>query len=341
MPQQEYQLHLKGYVGGSDFDRNYVDYVLAQNEDKPVKVLIDSLGGSLATALSIASAFKGHGDVSVHFVGMNASAATVASLGATHITMDSSAMYLVHKCSAEFFEWGDLNADQLAQVVDQCEAAIRDLNKLDNNIASMYSDKCRKPKAELLDLMKAGGWLSAKEALDWGFVDEVTDFNEEKPVLTDALASAMTEAGLPIPNMPTADKEGAFSRFLAALTSWFKSKSEEQAENTEELHINNAKTVIMNQSYALLGKVLEVEDFAVGEGGVTLSTGQMQAIEDALAQRDEHNAELTRQVEALRAVPAEKSQAVVDDNSQHTAGSVFDEFVQTVNNAKALFNLVP
>ena len=44
MPQPNYNLHLKGYVGGCDFDRNYVDYVLAKNKDKPVHVLIDSLG---------------------------------------------------------------------------------------------------------------------------------------------------------------------------------------------------------------------------------------------------------------------------------------------------------
>lgn len=72
-----------GYVGGYDFDRSYVDYILGQNKDKEVNVLIDSLGSSLATALSIASAFRNHGYVNVHFVGMNASAATIASLGAS------------------------------------------------------------------------------------------------------------------------------------------------------------------------------------------------------------------------------------------------------------------
>ena len=54
---QNYHLHLKGFVGGYDFDKNYVDYVLNKNAGKPVNVLIDSLGGSLATALSIASFF--------------------------------------------------------------------------------------------------------------------------------------------------------------------------------------------------------------------------------------------------------------------------------------------
>lgn len=36
MPQTKYNLHLKGYVGGYDFDRDYVDYVLARNEGKSV-----------------------------------------------------------------------------------------------------------------------------------------------------------------------------------------------------------------------------------------------------------------------------------------------------------------
>ena len=53
-----YNLHLKGFVGGADFDRNYVDFVLAQNSEQSVSVLIDSPGDSLATALFIASAFR-------------------------------------------------------------------------------------------------------------------------------------------------------------------------------------------------------------------------------------------------------------------------------------------
>ena len=53
-----YILHLKGFVGVADFDRNYLGFVLAQNSEQSVSVLIDSPGDSLATALSIASAFR-------------------------------------------------------------------------------------------------------------------------------------------------------------------------------------------------------------------------------------------------------------------------------------------
>lgn len=103
MSKTAYHISLKGYVGGFDFDRSDLDAVLAENEGKRVNVLIDSLGGSLATGLSISAAFRNHGDVAVHFVGLNASAATIASLGAAHISIDTGGMYLVHKCSTAFF----------------------------------------------------------------------------------------------------------------------------------------------------------------------------------------------------------------------------------------------
>ena len=58
MPKTAYNISLKGYVGGADFDRTTVDKNLAQNEGKRVNVLIDSLGGSLATGMSISAAFR-------------------------------------------------------------------------------------------------------------------------------------------------------------------------------------------------------------------------------------------------------------------------------------------
>ena len=304
MPQTKYNLHLKGYVGGYDFDRDYVDYVLAKNEGKPVHVLIDSLGGSLATALSIASAFKRHGDVTVHFVGMNASAATIASLGARHISIDASAMYLVHKCS--------------------------------------------KPEADLLDLMRVGGWLTAKEAKAWGFVDEITDLGETKPVLTDAVASAMAAAGMPIPNIPTAynRNETLIERFIAAIASLFKPGHNDNTQESECSHNNNSNlnpTNPMLQSFSLLGKVLNIEGFAVGEDGVTLTAEQVQAIERAIADRDKRNTELAEQLDAVKKSPADTSTAVINDGKAdtHQPLNEVESFARTCNNARELFNQLP
>lgn len=350
MANTQYALHLKGFVGGADFDRDYVDYVLNQHMGKPVNVLIDSLGGSVATALSIASAFRNHADVSVHFVGMNASAATIASLGAKHISIDANAMYLVHKCSSAFFEWGSLNADQFATLIADIEKIKADLDKLDLNIAQMYSAKCKKNASDLLELMARGGWLTSQEALDWGFVDEITDLPEEAaPKLTDAVASEMAAAGMPIPNIPIADKdkEGAFARFLAAIASLFSAKPTHQPEI-----VSNAHKTIMSKQFPLLIAALGAEGIAVTDNVPSVSLDDLSTIEAAIAERDrqilserkryeERLADLQAQVEALKQAPADSTTNVVDVNHTPKDETPLDAYYRRVNAAKEMFNALP
>ena len=329
MSNTTYNLHLKGFVGGADFDRNYVDFVLANNSGQSVAVLIDSLGGSLATALSIASAFRNHGDVSVHFVGMNASAATIASLGAKHISIDANAMYLVHKCSTEFFRWCDLNADNTQDLIQELQAQKSDLDKLDINIASMYSAKCKKEVKDLLDLMKVGGWLSAQEALDWGFVDKITNANEQAPILTDAVASAMANAGLPIPNIPIAEKDSLFAKFIASLSSLFKPEKQTQISNTMKISLNN------------IGKILNVEGLNADDNKVMLTVEQLNLIEAALDKNIKDIASLNDRVSTLASAPADSSSAVIEDNKpQMTEKSDVEEYFDTVTSARKLYDLV-
>lgn len=352
MPQTQYNLHLKGFVGGADFDRNYVDYILAKNAGKEVNVLIDSLGGNLATALSIAAAFKNHGKVSVHFVGMNASAATIASLGAAHISIDKNAMYLVHKCSTalhnhgcdsampvqaqhcaqlalDFFEWGSLNADQFRTLIADCEKAAADLDKLDVNIASMYAGKCKKKTQCLLDLMKVGGWLSAKDAREWGFVDEITDLDDEPaPVLTDAVASAMAAAGMPLPDVPVEEKENPILSFFEKMAAIFQSKSKPQ--------------LTMNKNYKSICALLAIESIALTDGKASLTDEQLTALDKALEMKLQVISDLEAQIAALKAAPAVTSTAVVDDGKQTQAAekSDYEVFCDTVNAANKLYNEV-
>ena len=337
MPKTAYNISLKGYVGGADFDRTTVDKTLAQNEGKQVNVLIDSLGGSLATGLSISAAFKNHGNVNVHFVGLNASAATIASLGAAHISIDAGAMYLVHQCSMAFFEWGSLNSAQFATLIADCEKIKADLDKLDLNCAQLYASRCKRKTEDLLALMKVGGWLTAKEALDWGFVDEITDLADEPaPKLTDALASAMASEGMPIPNIPIAeaDKESAFARFLAALTSFFKPST-------------NSISTAMNKTYTFLCAVLGISAIALTDNKASLSDEQLTALEDALAEKDrlcnEQKQTIADLQAKLAAKPAEASSQVVEDNKPSGAPGPqndVERFVETYNSAKKLFDEV-
>ena len=339
MSKTTYNISLKGYVGGYDFDRSTVDKTLAKFEGKQVNVLIDSLGGSLATGLSISAAFKNHGRVNVHFVGLNASAATIASLGAAHISIDAGAMYLVHQCSMAFFEWGSLNSAQFDTLIADCEKIKADLDKLDLNCAQLYAARCKRKPEDLLALMKVGGWLTAKEALDWGFVDEITDLSDEPaPRLTDTLASAMANAGIPIPHIPIAegDKESAFAKFISALTSFFRPNAT----------ISNSITTAMNKTYTFICAVLGLSAIELTDNRASLSDEQLSALENHIADlgkkvedRDKTIADLQAK---LAAKPADESKQVVEDfkpGEQQPKNDV-EPFVDAYNSARALYNEV-
>lgn len=338
MAKKKYDLKLKGYVGDWDFDSSYVDYVLNKCKDQEVNVRIESLGGSVATALSITAQFKEHGNVNVHYIGMNASAATIASMGAKHISIDKNAMYLVHKCSSIIFEWDQMNADQLKDHIAKLQKTANDLEKIDANVASLYADRCKKTPEELMNLMKVGGWLSAQEALEWGFVDEITTDDDEKAtVLTQDTINAMAAAGIPVPEQSQEQREQAKANLLTAMQQLFgfapvqavsdPEPEKKPAEDTTEGHKtdlptnNNPMKKIF--SFIALAIACAVQEFeANAEGLFGLNETQMDALDaklkaDAEAKEaaDKQIAELQQQVTDLQASIKEKDETIAALNA--------------------------
>ena len=377
---QNYHLKLKGYVGGYDFDASYVDYILSKNQNKPVDILIDSLGGSLATALSIVASFRQHGNVHVHYVGMNASAATIVSMGAAKVTMDSSAMYLVHKCSSEFFKWASLNADQLEQQIQQLTQMKTDLEKMDANVAKLYAAKCKKKTcAELLDLMKVGGWLTAQEAKQWGFVDEITDEQDDNaPVLTEATACAMAAAGIPLPALPIVKPEER--SFFAALYEFFTGharkteapatepaaqvRTEPQNQQPVAPQANQSQSNDMKTLFPLIVAAVGLTEAAFQpdeNGNLTLTKDQFLALESALKEnrdkveaaiadhlkeiqaKDATIASMQAKIDELGKQPGATTQQVLNNPAASPQAELTDEerFIAEMNSAQKLFNSLP
>ena len=370
---QNYHLKLKGYVGGYDFDASYVDYILSKNQNKPVDILIDSLGGSLATALSIVASFRQHGNVHVHYVGMNASAATIVSMGAAKVTMDSSAMYLVHKCSSEFFKWASLNADQLEQQIQQLTQMKTDLEKMDANVAKLYAAKCKKKTcAELLDLMKVGGWLTAQEAKQWGFVDEITDEQDDNaPVLTEATACAMAAAGIPLPALPIVKPEER--SFFAALYEFFTGharkteapatepaaqvKPEPQDQQPVAPQANQSQSnADMKTLFPLIVAAVGLTEAAFQpdeNGNLTLESALKEnrdkveaAIADHLKEiqaKDATIASMQAKIDELGKQPGATTQQVLNNPAASPQAELTDEerFIAEMNSAQQLYNSLP
>ena len=319
-------------------------------------MLIDSLGGSLATALSIVAAFREHGNVHVHYVGMNASAATIVSLGAKHVSIDSSAMYLVHKCSVEFFRWASANSDKLADIIKEAKQMKSDLEKMDANVAQMYASKCQKSPEDLLALMKKGGWLTAKEALEWGFVDEITDYEEDAaPVITDSIAADMASSGIPVPSCYSGQQPNIFARFVEALTNLFSNSNTlskmEQANTTtqqEQVQTQQPAPQASVQQPAAGTQVQTQQELPAADAQAQALEQQRQTLEaqhnTAIAAKDQEIAQLRAELDALKKAPGASTSQVVEtekkDNPQDKHSAV-EEFFATRQRATELYNLVP
>ena len=220
---KNFHIFLKGEVGSrylGNFTSDMVNVLLDKYKDSEVHVLINSLGGYTYEGLTISSLFKIHGNVHVHFIGASASAATIAAMGAKKITIDADATFLVHRCSTIVFAWDSMNADQLDEHIKQLEKRKEDQQTLDTIVAGLYARRCKKSKEELLQLMSKDTWLTAQEALEWGFVDEVTDDAEDKQPLSPESAAAISSAGMPLPPGYSGKKGSMLDRFFAFLRSF-------------------------------------------------------------------------------------------------------------------------
>ena len=229
-----------------------------------------------------------------------------------------------------------MNADQLQELIEKCEKAKNDLDKIDLNIASAYAARCKRDKAELLDLMKVGGWLTAQEALEWGFVDEITNEPEdEAPVIDEGVANFMANVGIPMPKGVKIEKQGGLlQRIIEALTP--------------QKNVINKTSQKMKKTFKFICALLVLEAMSFEDNKTALTDEQVQKIEDEMARldadlkkanedvanRDQTISNLQAQLEELRKKPAEQPVNVVDDSKK----TVTNDFYRNVDEAQKLFN---
>lgn len=338
----DYQLYLNTTIGFWNSSKTAVREVLAKHKNKPVNVLISSPGGLLDDGLDIMQQFKDHGDVTVYISGFTASAATVAAMGAKKIVMGKYSFFLVHKCSNFIDAWGSFNADQIQKLIEDLEANKKENDKIDVVLAQLYADRCGKPISEILDVLKEGKWLNATEALELGLIDEIST-EDKKQNLSLADKDRFVNMGLPVEQLNFGDDEAPswFSRFLASF-SGKKKDSTTQEDNGDNSNNNSTQ---MKKKFNSVGKVLGKEDFGTADDGTVAITGdEMQKVEDhvaslestiadrdtTIAERDNSIAELKQQVENLQKQPGDKSDTIVDNDT--------DEVLATASSSKEMFN---
>ena len=323
---KNYHLFLKGDVGSrwsGNFTSDMVNWILDKHKDSEVHVLINSLGGYTHEGLAISSLFKIHGNVHVHFIGMSASAATIAAMGAKKIAIDADAMFLVHRCAGVVLEWAYMNTEQIDEFIKKLEKQKEEQSTVDTVVANLYAKRCKKTKDELLELMSKDSWLTAQQALEWGFVDEITDDAEDKEPLTEATAAAMSSAGMPLPPGYKGKKGSLFNRLLEFLRSNHQDSEDETAAgepvSSSEPEIsqpmNTEPTQTQEQQSAAPAQP-EQQPAAPAQASA-VSGADVRPDKDAeIASLKAQLAERDQTISELRKMPAAPTSAVVDSKKE-------------------------
>ncbi len=130
-----------------------------------LSVRINSNGGSVFTAQAIFSALRRHdGNTTAWIDGVCASAATFIATACNHVVMPRNAMYMVHKpLTAKMGNANDFR--RAADVLDVVE----------NTMIPAYVEKTGKTAEEIAKLLEAETYMTAEDALNYGFIDEIED----------------------------------------------------------------------------------------------------------------------------------------------------------------------
>ncbi|HGD6985429.1 TPA: head maturation protease, ClpP-related, partial [Streptococcus agalactiae] len=128
---------------------------------------VNSNGGLVTVGSEIYTALRNYkGKVTAEVTGIAASAASVAVMGADKVVMSPTAQMMVHKA---LFNWVSGNSDDL-------DKASNALKSSDKAIINAYVAKTGRSEDEIMDLMRNETFMSAQEAVENGFADEVMSF---------------------------------------------------------------------------------------------------------------------------------------------------------------------
>ena len=151
------------WTGGGVTAKNFQKELSAIKASQ-IDLHINSPGGIVFDGITIYNLLKNHpANVTTYIDGLAASIASVIALAGDKVIMAENALFMIHN------PYGMVagNATDMRDFADK-------LDKVGGAIATTYISKTGKTDVEIQALLDAETWMSAAEALESGFIDEVS-----------------------------------------------------------------------------------------------------------------------------------------------------------------------
>lgn len=162
-------------IGGFNAD-TVIDALKGVPTGAALEVFINSRGGIVSDGIAIYNLLKQY-QVTLHVIGLAASAASVVAMAGNRRVMHKGAMLMIHRASGVTLG----NASAHEQTLDA-------LKKVDEQILGIYAAATGKTAEDLRPMMEAETLFSGREAVDVGFMTECEE--EDEPEEQDSIMAS-------------------------------------------------------------------------------------------------------------------------------------------------------
>lgn len=200
-------INIYGVIDGSEISAKNIKDTLDTANPESITVRINSVGGDVQEGIAIGNVIKSYGVPTTAYVdSLCASIATVIAVSCDKTIMAANATFMIHNPSSSVADGTTMTAAELTSLAAALES-------IAHSIKQSYLDKGVKiAESKLDELMAAETWLTAQEALDMGFIDEISEPVKALACATRAMLNMYENApdDLPTqedPNEPTNPSE--------------------------------------------------------------------------------------------------------------------------------------
>lgn len=292
---------------------------LEQADGDDVTFNLNSGGGSVFAGNEIYTMLRNYsGRVVINVTGLSASIASVFMMGADEINISPNAQIMIHLPHMVVSQQAD--STEIGRIQNM-------LSSTEKAIARTYVDRTGISEETILQMMFEETWLTAEEALEKGFVDNI--LNEDTTISTDvnAMVAMVNTVGeheelLRVLHSMKGNSMKDKS-FLEKVKDLLNASDKSVGEATEET-IEPTQTVELTEVQESVQNVTEVETTEVEEKDVTEQTdGSEDVQEEGAKEVDNETVELLnkaiQEIEALRNENASLRKELEDSQERENA----------------------
>lgn len=203
----------------------FKDELYRNGKNGPVTVRLNSYGGDLIAASVIAATIRDYpGQVTVKVDGVAASAAVMVAISGDRTQIQASAYMMIHNPLVGLL--GYYNVDDLKAFAD-------DLKVIKDGIVEGYQAKSKLDADKIAKMMNDETWMTASEAVAYGFADEVLTGPSKAAAQTAQYANALKAHYVNVPRallefssvpQPAVNEKASQARRLAATAKSYLTK---------------------------------------------------------------------------------------------------------------------